>query len=79
MRAAGLWIPRKERAPRVHQPYNRRACLGELVQIDGSAHRRAAISSTDYVGAPFRHKLRGIGWATRLMKESVRWTHSETT
>jgi transposase len=33
MRAAGLWIPRKERAPRVHQPYNRRACLGELVQI----------------------------------------------
>jgi hypothetical protein len=51
MRAAGLWIPRKERAPRVHQPYNRRACLGELVQIDGSAHRRAAISSTDYVGA----------------------------
>jgi hypothetical protein len=39
MRAAGLWIPRKERPPRVHQPRNRRACLGELVQIDGSNHR----------------------------------------
>ncbi len=39
MRTAGLWIPRKERPPRVHQPRNRRACLGELVQIDGSDHR----------------------------------------
>ncbi len=25
MRAAGLWIPRRERPPRVHQPRNRRA------------------------------------------------------
>jgi len=39
MRAAGLWIPRRERPPRVHQPRNRRACLGELIQIDGSDHR----------------------------------------
>ena len=38
MRAAGLWIPRRERPPKVYQPRNRRACLGELIQIDGSGH-----------------------------------------
>ena len=38
MTAAGLWIPRKQRAAKIHQPRNRRACLGELVQIDGSDH-----------------------------------------
>ncbi len=36
---AGLWIPRKLRPPRVHQPRPRRACIGELIQIDGSEHR----------------------------------------
>lgn len=35
---AGLWTPKKRRAPRVHSPRQRRACLGELVQIDGSHH-----------------------------------------
>ena len=35
---AGFWVPRKQRPPEVHQPRNRRACLGELVQIDGSDH-----------------------------------------
>lgn len=35
---AGFWVPRKLRSPKVHQPRNRRACLGELVQIDGSDH-----------------------------------------
>jgi len=39
MRDAGLWIPRKQRPPKIHQPRNRRACVGELVQIDGSDHR----------------------------------------
>jgi transposase len=39
MRDAGLWIPRKQRPPRIHQPRNRRSCLGELIQIDGSDHR----------------------------------------
>lgn len=34
----GLWIPRKARAAHLHQPRERRACLGELVQIDGSRH-----------------------------------------
>jgi hypothetical protein len=34
----GLWIPRKSRPPKIYQPRNRRACLGELIQIDGSDH-----------------------------------------
>jgi len=37
--ASGLWLPRKLRAPRIHQPRARRACLGELIQIDGCEHR----------------------------------------
>jgi hypothetical protein len=37
--AAGLWIPRKMRIPKVQQPRLRRACLGELIQIDGCDHR----------------------------------------
>jgi transposase len=36
---AGLWIPRKLRPPKIQQPRLRRACLGELVQIDGCDHR----------------------------------------
>lgn len=35
---AGLWAPKRWRAQRVHSPRQRRACLGELVQIDGSHH-----------------------------------------
>jgi len=38
MIAAGLWVPRTHRAPRSYPPRVRRACLGELVQIDGSDH-----------------------------------------
>ncbi len=38
MIADGLWLRRKDRRPRVFQPRPRRACLGELVQIDGSEH-----------------------------------------
>jgi hypothetical protein len=37
--ASGLWIPRKQRPPRIQQPRTRRACVGELVQIDGCEHR----------------------------------------
>lgn len=36
---AGLWVDRRERKTRIHQPRYRRECLGELVQIDGSEHR----------------------------------------
>ncbi len=35
---AGFWIPRKQRAPRIQQPRYRRACCGELIQIDGCDH-----------------------------------------
>lgn len=35
----GLWTPRKLRPPRMHQPRPRRACTGELIQIDGSEQR----------------------------------------
>ncbi len=39
MIAEGLWLDRKKRRARVHQPRYRRDCVGELVQIDGSEHR----------------------------------------
>jgi transposase len=39
MTEAGFWVPRKQRPPKIHQPRARRACLGELIQIDGSDHR----------------------------------------
>lgn len=38
MTDAGLWIPRRQRPPKIYQPRVRRARLGELVQIDGSDH-----------------------------------------
>jgi hypothetical protein len=38
MAAAGIWLTRDKRRARAHQPRHRRACLGELVQIDGSPH-----------------------------------------
>jgi transposase len=38
MTEAGYWVPRRQRPPEIHQPRHRRACLGELVQIDGSEH-----------------------------------------
>ena len=38
MIAEGLWVDRKQRLKRVHQPRSRRECVGELVQIDGCEH-----------------------------------------
>jgi len=38
MIAEGLWKPHKVKAEVVHQLRERRACFGELVQIDGSPH-----------------------------------------
>lgn len=35
---AGLWVPRKQRPPKIYQPRHRRPCVGELIQIDGSDH-----------------------------------------
>jgi transposase len=34
----GLWLDRKQRQKRIHQPRPRRDCVGELVQVDGSEH-----------------------------------------
>ena len=38
MIADGLWLDRKQRRRRIHQPRPRRDCVGELVQVDGSEH-----------------------------------------
>jgi transposase len=38
MIADELWLDRKQRKKRVHQPRPRRDCVGELVQVDGSEH-----------------------------------------
>jgi hypothetical protein len=38
MIAAEIWVPRTQRARRSYPPRVRRACLGELIQIDGSDH-----------------------------------------
>jgi hypothetical protein len=37
--ASGLWIPRRLRPPKIQQLRTRRACIGELIQIDGCEHR----------------------------------------
>ena len=39
MTDVGLWIPRRQRSAKIYQPRNRRNCVGELIQIDGSDHR----------------------------------------
>jgi len=38
MAGAQLWKPKRRRQARMHSPRPRRACRGELVQIDGSHH-----------------------------------------
>lgn len=34
----GTLDPRRQRAPKIHQPRYRRPCTGELIQIDGCDH-----------------------------------------
>lgn len=38
MIAEGLWKAKKRRKAQIHQLRERRACIGELIQIDGSPH-----------------------------------------
>ena len=38
MIAEGVWKPKRAKQPSAHQMRERRACFGELVQIDGSDH-----------------------------------------
>ena len=55
MIGTGLWVRRKDRLKRVHQPRARRDCLGELVQLDvSSALSRRRPGSTFAVGTGFR-------------------------
>lgn len=72
MMAAGLWVPRKERPPKVYQPRNRRACYGELIQIDGCDHRWFEER------APACTLLVYVDDATSRIME-LRFTHSEAT
>jgi transposase len=72
MTVAGLWVPRKQRPPKVYQPRNRRACYGELIQIDGSDHRWFEER------APACTLLVYVDDATSRIME-LRFTHSEST
>ena len=38
MSEVGYWVPRRQRPAKIYQPRNRRHCIGELIQIDGSDH-----------------------------------------
>ena len=38
MIAEGIWKPKRAKQPSTHQMRERRACYGELIQIDGSEH-----------------------------------------
>ena len=69
---AGIWLPRSRRARRSYQPRERRACAGELVQIDGSRHpwfedRGPACTLLVYIDD-----------ATSKLEE-LRFAHSEST
>lgn len=38
MTLTGLWIPRKQRQPKIQQPRYRRTDISELIQVDGCDH-----------------------------------------
>ena len=38
MITSGLWVPKKRKQEVIHLYRNRRACVGELIQLDGSPH-----------------------------------------
>ena len=66
---AGLWIPRKLRPPKVQQPRARRACLGELIQIDGCEHhwfedRGPSCTAIVYVDDATSRRSRPVKWCT---------------
>ena len=68
----GLWVPRKLRDRRVHQPRGRRPCVGELVQIDGCDHDWFEDRGPRCVLLVFVDDATG-----RLME--LRFAHSEST
>ena len=80
MIAAGLWLDRKQRLKRVHQPRHRRECVGELVQIDGSEHWCLPIrlTQTPTIGsiaarAASRRRGRNIGPDSDYRATRGRW------
>jgi transposase len=58
MLEAGLWADRQKRRGRVYQPRYRRECVGELVQVDGSASPRRRSTTRTFTGPCSRE----IGW-----------------
>lgn len=76
---AGLWIPRKQRAPKIQQLRYRLACCGELIQIDGCDHRwfenRApACTALVYVDDATSHLMQ-----LRFVKSESTFTYFEAT
>jgi hypothetical protein len=41
-----IWKPKRAKKPTVHQMRERRACIGELIQIDGSDHACVVMDTT---------------------------------
>lgn len=79
MTKAGLWIPRKQRAPKIQQPRYRRACCGELIQIDGCdhhwfEHRAPACTALVYVDDATSRLMQ-----LRFVKSESTFTYFEAT
>ncbi|MFO3938102.1 ISNCY family transposase [Enterobacter hormaechei] len=75
----GLWVPRKKRAPKIQQPRYRRACCGELIQIDGCDHhwfenRAPACTALVYVDAATSRLMQ-----LRFVKSESTFTYFEAT
>src|SRR5438270_10571928 len=62
MIGAGLWVRRKDRLKRIHQPRARRDCLGELVAISVQTGRRFRWKPTGRFG-PKRHPVADGFWS----------------
>jgi hypothetical protein len=69
MVAGGLWLPRRLRAPKIQQPRSRRACLGELVQIDGCDHHGKPLMCANTPAAKGRVERAHQTLQDRLEKE----------
>lgn len=55
---AGLWIPRRQRAPKIHQPRYRRPCTGELIQILRALYPVLADPSVMHPGGACKNLIR---------------------
>ena len=68
MMAEGLWKPRRRKKEVVHQMRERRACFGELIQIDGSEH---IIYADTVIKAIGQHIAKGIIAEDKI--DQTRW------